>query len=378
VNDHVFSISLPTFQNGAEASAGGGPLRDFLGDEGNALVPLAAERVFEPTPCQNPLVFCGPTGVGKSHLVLGLAQRWREIHTQAKVIVLTGADFARSYAFAVQTDTTADHRQRIVQSSLFVLDGLEELIKKLPAQQELLHTLDHAIPEGVQVIVTSREPLSVDAPFLPGLVSRLSAGLVVPLAAPGPAARRAIVRQLAEACKAPMTDDAMELLADELPATVNELRHAILQLASAAQAETPVRSNAKRNSPTASESDVSPIDVSAVRHYLDQHAAERRPTVHQITVQVARRFRLKTAELQGKTRRREVVQARGVAMLLARRLTGASYASVGRHFGGRDHSTVMHACDRITEQLKSNASLRRVVEELTGAWVDVNHEVQTT
>jgi chromosomal replication initiator protein len=288
--------------------------------------------------------------VGKSHLTQGLAHRWRQAHQQSKVLAVTGADFARDYALAVQSDTVADHRARIAQASLFLLDGMEELAKKPGAQQELIHTLDAALVEGVQVIVASREPLSPGGPFLPGLASRLSRGLVVPLSPPGLAARRAILKKLLAGLSCSVSADGVELLAAELPGTATELRHALLQLCAA----------------TAREG--SSVDTSAVRQYLDERAAQRRATVPKIAATVARRFRIKAADLQGKTRRREVVQARGVAMLLARRLTGASYQTVGRHFGGRDHSTVMHACRRIAQQLKSDPALQQTVEELAGAW----------
>jgi chromosomal replication initiator protein len=150
---------------------------------------------------------------------------------------------------------------------------------------------------------------------------------------------------------APMTDAAAEVLAAELSGTVDELRHAVLELCESASEE-------------------NPVDEAAVRRFLAERSEQRRPTVNKIAAHVARRFHLKAADLQGKTRRREVVQARGVAMLLARRLTGASYQAVGRHFGGRDHSTVMHACRRIAEQLKSDPALKRTVEELASPWTD--------
>jgi chromosomal replication initiator protein len=232
-----------------------------------------------------------------------------------------------------------------------VIDGLEELIKKPGAQQELIHTLDVALAERVRIIVTSREPLSPGGPYLPGLASRLSGGLAIPLSHPGPAARRVLLGQLAQDLAAPLTEGAADLLAGELAGTVDELRHALIHLCDSVEED-------------------HPIEEAAVRRFLEERNERRRPTVNKIAAHVARRFRLKAADLQGKTRRREVVQARGVAMLLARQLTGASYQAVGRHFGGRDHSTVMHACRRIAEQLDSDPALKRTVEELASPWID--------
>jgi chromosomal replication initiator protein len=349
VNHSTFSISLESGPAAEEATSAG-PFREFVGDEENALV-KAVESALDPGSTCNPLVFSGPTGVGKSLLAQGLAQLWRQRRPEDRVSVVTGADFARSYAHAVQTDTLADHRAKLATAALVVLDGLEELVKKPAAQQELIYVLDAALAEGVRVIVTSREPLSPGGPFLPGLASRLSAGLVVPLAHPGPAARRVLVVKMVEELGVAITPEAAELLAGELPGTADELRHALLQLCEPADED-------------------SRVDEQAVRRFLEERTEQRRPTVNKIAAHVARRFRLKATDLQGKTRRREVVQARGVAMLLARRLTGASYQAVGRHFGGRDHSTVMHACRRITEQLKSDPALKRTVEELASPWAN--------
>jgi chromosomal replication initiator protein len=330
----------------------GWSLGEFVGDAQNAWLRVAADALLAPEPRYNPLVLGGPTGVGKSLLLHAVTERWRREHPQAKVTTLTGADFARGYAHAVQTDTVGDHRARLTRVSFLALDGLEELIKKPGAQQELVHTLDAALAEGVRVLVASRESLSPSGPFLPGLASRLSAGLVVPLAPPGAAARQAIVARLAQDAAAPWRPEALETLANELCGTGVELRQAVHHISQEAAGRS------------------APVDAAAVRRYLEERTEQQRPTVTKIASRVAKRFRLKAADLQGKTRRREVVQARGVAMLLARRLTGASYETVGRHFGGRDHSTVMHACRRVAEQVKTDPTLQQAVEELASPWAN--------
>jgi chromosomal replication initiator protein len=316
------------------------------------LAAAAIESVLGSESPYNPVVFCGPTGVGKSLLLQGIVERWRQENPQSKVVVIHGADFARSYGHAVHTDTVTDHRTRLVRASLIAFDGLEELTKKPGAQQELIHTLDAALEGAVQVVVASRESVVPGGAFLPGLASRLAAGLVVPVAPPGTLARRTLVDVLVQNAAVPWTAEAVEVLSADHCGTAVELRHAVFQINQGANGKS------------------QPIGGAAVRRFLEERAEQRRPTVTKIASRVAKRFRLKPADLQGKTRRREVVQARGVAMLLARRLTGASYEAVGRHFGGRDHSTVMHACRRIAEQVKSDPALERTVEELASPWAN--------
>ncbi len=351
--DGVFFISLaaPT-QDGPPADSSW-PLAEFVGDAENALVRVAAEAALAPAPRFNPLVLCGPTGVGKSHLLCGLTQRWRAEHPEAKAVLISGADFARSYANAVDTDTLADHRERLTQAAWLAVDGLEELRKKPAAQHELARILDAALAAGAQVVVASREPLSPGGALAPGLASRLAGGLVVPVAPPGLAARQALLEKTAAAISIAIDAEAVSLLASKLKGTAPELRNAVLQLHQQA---------------CESAADDRPINVAMVRRFLAERTEAQRPTLNKIAAQVARRYRLKTAELQSKTRRREVVQARGVAMLLARQLTGASYKTLGRHFGGRDHSTAMHACRRLAEQLRTDAALKRTLEELASPW----------
>ena len=327
-------------------------LREYIGSDENRLVQFAVQSLLERSPKYNPLVLHGPTGTGKSFLALGLAERWRETYPKHRVVVTCGADFARSYANAVDTDNLATFRKKSRSANLFVLDDVHLMQTKRAAQGELSRLIDALLDAGTVVLITGSKPPSGDDGLQPGLRSRLAGGLPVPLTAPGAPARRLLVRRLAEIHEVNLSHAAIELLAggssqDELQQwTVPRLNHAVMQLAHATELEKSV------------------VGAEQVRCFLEDQASEQQPTLRLITAKVGKYFSLTGRELRGPSRRRNVVRARGVAMLLARNLTGQSLESVGRYFGNRDHTTALHAC-RKTEALQhTDPAISRAMEEL--------------
>lgn len=323
------------------------PLREYVGDEENVLASFAAEALLEGRERCNPLVFVGPTGVGKSHLAWGLVERWKEAHPGQKAIVTTGADFARAYADEVETDTLADLRERYLTADLLLIDDVQELSGKRAAQQELQHLLDLLLADGRRVLITARQSPGEIPQFSEALASRLSAGLCVPLAAPGSLARRAILQRLATLHEVPLSESAVSHLAENMSGTVPMLSHAVAELEQAAR-------NGRHE-----------IDGEDVQGFLAEQSQTQRPSLRSIVGVVARYFRLKSADLKGPSRRTGVVQARSLAMYLARRLTDESLEQVGQHFGGRDHTTVLHACRKTQELVETDNDTRHMVEELT-------------
>jgi len=321
-------------------------LRDFIVGEENRLATVAARSILEPNTAYRPLVLYGPTGTGKSHLAAGLARRWNQRRPKRTATCATGADFARQYATAVEIHALDEFRARYRKAPLFVLDDLTELTGKDAAQQELAATIDGILAGGGRVIVTSRQsPLQMSA-FLPALASRLSAGLTVPLSSPGPLARAAILQQLATRRGARLTDEAARLMADALPVTAPRLNAALLELL---------------NTTEPADGD---IDACVVRQYLAARSGGRPPSLRSIASLTARYFELKVTDLKSPSRRRSVVQARAIAMFIARQLTGKSCAAIGRHFGGRDHSTVLHSCRQTEKRIKTDQAVGRAVDKL--------------
>lgn len=333
----------PSAQDGHRSST---PLEFFAGPE-NCLVEPAVSGVLgrQPTP-YNPLVLYGPSGTGKSHLARGLVATWKTNFPHSRVAYTTAVDFAREMADAFETQAVEDFRSRYRGVNLAVFEDVGELATRSAAQEELIRTLDAVIQRGGQVVVTTSSVPQETAGFAPTLQSRLSAGLCVPLALPGLDTRLAILQRWSTLREFNLADSMLRLLAEGLAGTVPELLGAMLQL------EVPAREEGR------------PINAHQIRDFLSQRDSTLRPKFRDIATATARHFGLRLGDLRGASRRRPVVTARDVAIYLCRQLTRESLSRIGEYFGGRDHTTVLHACRKTEELLLADPAIRQAIDQL--------------
>jgi chromosomal replication initiator protein len=344
----VGALTSPPAEGGFALALGGGPTwaSRFVAGPENALALGAVEDVCTRSTCpSNPLVLYGPTGIGKSHLAHAIACHVAEAQPGSSVVYESAADFARGFAEAVESRGVLPWREAHRSATLLVLDDLEQLADRLAAQIEFLHTIDSLRDTGDRIVVTARGVPSRIPHLLPALTSRLSAGLTVRLAAPGPATRLVVLRMIAAARDLSISEDALRLLADELAVTVPELSGALHDL------------NAGGNPGE-------PVDSRAAASYVRSRVGGRRATLRDIATHTARYYAMHVADLRGPSRRRNIANARAVAMYMARQLTDKSYCAVGKYFGGRDHTTVLHGCRKTKELMAQDTGLRQVVLEL--------------
>jgi chromosomal replication initiator protein len=313
----------------------------------NQLLAEAVDSLLHRSPSPyNPLVLCGPPGTGKSHVARGIARHWRS--QDRDVLFTNGADFARSFATALDKETIAGWRSRHRDTSLFILEDLTQLSGKGPAMSELLYTLDAVREQQGQVLLTTCLPPRHIAGIPPALAARLVGGLVLQLSPPGPAARLALVEQFARLCAIDLAPSATRLLADGLAVTPPELMGAITELS--------VRCKI----------DGEPITTDRVRAFVaaSRNTGAMRPSIRSIARLSARYFGLKPGELTSSTRRRAVVQARNVAIYLARQVSGNSLEQLGAYFGGRDHTTILHGYRTIESRYRTDPTIRQALSEL--------------
>ncbi len=318
----------------------------WAGDE-NRLAAVAVHSVFRKPGCSfNPLVLCGPSGIGKTLLLQTLLHRWKQVHGRSRVVYQSGSEFARQYADAIETQSLDEVRRENHHADLFALDDLQQITDKPLVQAELVRALDAVIGLGGQALIAAAVDPGRMPKLLPGLRSRLRGGLIVPLAKPAARTRRAILHWLALKREINLSADAAQLLAERIDGTPATLSGTLMVLHAAA-------------------ADGEVIDSARCQKHLSRTTKKQPPTLQAIATATARRFSLRLTDLRGPRRMRAIVTARGVAMYLSRHLTDRSLQQVGDYFGRRDHTTVLHNCRQTGRLLETDGSVRQAVEELS-------------
>jgi chromosomal replication initiator protein len=285
------------------------------------------------------IVLYGPSGVGKSHLLHGLVERQRRLVADIRIAFGTGADFARAFARAVDVDSVTEWRDKQRCCDLFVLDDLQELATKPAAQQELVYTLDSLSERESQSLLGIRQAPLDWTWMSPALRSRIEGGLIIPLVPPSANTAEFICREIS-------IEKALPTEPIRSGMTYEQLRTAVVGRA-----------------PCPS----------------DQYVTGKVPVLRslpKIAKLVAKQFQVKLSDLLGPSRRQSVVRARGVAIYLARVLLRLSLEEIGRYFGRRDHTTVLHSWRKTVKLIDSNATVKHEIDKLMQLLND-NFEIQT-
>ncbi|QGJ70903.1 Hypothetical protein PBC10988_26060 [Planctomycetales bacterium 10988] len=351
------------------------PVHDFWsGPENQVLIHLwenllkSPEAPEHPSP-ENPILLYGPSGVGKSHLVWGLAHLREQQLSQDKqingshsqfVCYETARQFADEYIQVYRASRTPgksnastdellpQFRERYLRLKLWVLEDIEDLAGKAGTQQALVGLWESLLGQRIQLIFTSKKPPHSWIELSPALRSRLAGGLSLPIAPAGPEARCALVENILSNRGIPFDQEAVRNLALKQPGGVRELLGAIHKLSTIRRLEG------------------GEIDAEGVKRLQSQAPPPLNPpTLSEIARQTARTFHRSVAELRSSSRRQAIVQARGVAIFLARELTNLSHEQIGQYFGGRDHTTILHADRATRRRVQQESALKQQVAELT-------------
>lgn len=322
----------------------------FVVGAGNRFAHAAAKAVAEaPARAYNPLFIYGGVGLGKTHLLQAIGHHVLTRSPAARVMYVSSERFTNDLINAIRDDKMVEFRQRYRNVDVLAIDDIQFLAGKERTQEEFFHTFNTLHESSRQLIISSdRAPREI--PTLEDrLRSRFEWGLIADIQPPDYETRVAILRKKAEKDHIVVPDEVAQYIAQRISSNIRELEGALSRLrAHAEMARTPIS-----------------VDLAAeVLKELLPQARVRPVTIPAIQRAVAEFFGIRIEEMKAKRRTKGVAFPRQVAMYLCRELTDASLPRIGEEFGGRDHTTVMHACDRVKHALADDAHLNAGVQSL--------------
>lgn len=331
-------------------------LDEFIVGESNRLAYEAAVRMAEAPAAEaasmSPLFIHGGCGMGKTHLVQGIAERFRRLHPEARVRVETGESFTNAYLSALQTGSIDRFRRNCRRVDLLVIDDVHFLADKKKTQEELLHTFDAAGMAGARLVLASDEHPGEIRAFSRALSSRLTAGLVARVDAPETALREALIKALCARRGLTIDDEAAVTLAASArgaggkAASVRDLEGVVTKVQAVS------RLLGTQGHITRLVVDAAHSDAGASR----RGGAPSRPVrLEDIIAGVCASLEVSPTEFRGRSRHRRVVLARWISAHLARELTTASFPDIARAMGRPTHSTIIAACKRLAEEIRQGA-----------------------
>lgn len=308
----------------------------------------AAER---PAGVYNPLFIHGGAGLGKTHLMHALGHAVRSANPRRRIAYLSAEQFTTQYVSAIRERKMDEFRRRYRQADVWLVDDVQFIADKERTEEEFFHTFNALTDLGKQIVLSSdRSPkeLHVDE----RLRSRFEAGLIADIRPPELETRVAILQQKASQEHTPIPDDVLLYMAELIQSNIRVLEGALIKLlAYASISHSPITQQMAG-------------DVLGA-YFADRSGGRRGLQPDDIKRLVAQAFGVTVDDINGASRSKGIVLARQVAMHLIRELTGASLPEIGRQFGGKDHTTVVHACRKIKALLAQDLAVAQQVARIT-------------
>jgi len=301
-----------------------------------------------PSRSYNPLFIYGGTGMGKTHLIQAIG-RFLICESKLRVVYTTSERFTNEVVSGIRQDRMAQMRQRYRSADVLIIDDIQMLGNKERTQEEFFHTFNELHDNQKQIVISSDAPPKDIHGLVDRVRSRFEWGLIADIQPPDLETKMAILAKKAEAMGVLLPDEVLTFIATRAKSNVRELEGALVKLVAV-------------NSLTGA-----PITMSMAQQTLKNllHQADRRLTIDGIQRAVAEKFGVKQSVLKEKSNTKVVVYPRQIAMFLAKELTTASYPEIGRAFGNKHHTTVLHSVEKIRAQRGSDPELNRILHSLT-------------
>jgi chromosomal replication initiator protein len=322
----------------------------FVVGNSNRFAHAACLAVAEmPSRAYNPLFIYGGVGLGKTHLMHAIAHRVLSEHPDWRVLYVSSETFTNELITCIRDDRMTQFRQRYRNIDVLLIDDIQFVAGKERTQEEFFHTFESLFGAHKQLVISSDKPPK-DIPTLEErLRSRFEWGLLSDIQLPDLETRIAILAKKAQMERLSVSDDVLLFIASRVDTNIRELEGALIRVIAYASITR------------------APLTLELAQEALENVVSLHRPrpiTIRAIQEEVARHYDLKPEDFKSKRRTRAIAFPRQVAMYLARELTDSSLPKIGEEFGGRDHTTVMHAHDKILKDRQKDPHLNHLLEEL--------------
>ena len=323
----------------------------FVVGDSNRFAHAASLAVAEaPARAYNPLFIYGGVGLGKTHLMQAIGHFVIENNPYYKVVYVSSEKFTNELINAIQKNKTASFRAKYRTVDLLLVDDIQFLAGKESTQEEFFHTFNALHEASKQIVISSDRPPKEIPTLEDRLRSRFEWGLITDIQAPDLETRIAIVQKKAAAEGWQLPNDVVAYIANLINSNIRELEGALIRVIA-------------YSSLTKREITIE-LAEEVLRDIISTQQATR-ITIPLIQQAVAEYFNLTVEDLKSKRRTQNIALPRQIAMYLARELTDSSLPKIGEEFGGRDHTTVMHGCERVKEYMGTDPSVNQAIKDLT-------------
>lgn len=322
----------------------------FVIGSGNRFAHAASLAVAEaPAKAYNPLFIYGGVGLGKTHLMHAIGHYVLDHNPSAKVVYLSSEKFTNEFINSIRDNKAVDFRNKYRNVDVLLIDDIQFLAGKEQTQEEFFHTFNTLHEESKQIIISSDRPPKEIPTLEDRLRSRFEWGLITDITPPDLETRIAILRKKAKAEGLDVPNEVMLYIANQIDTNIRELEGALIRVVAYSSLI-----NKDINADLAAE---------ALKDIIPS-SKPRVITIHEIQRVVGEHFNVKLEDFKAKKRTKSVAFPRQIAMYLSRELTDFSLPKIGEEFGGRDHTTVIHAHEKISKLIQSDAQFQKQLNEI--------------
>ncbi|TSC87005.1 MAG: chromosomal replication initiation protein [Parcubacteria group bacterium Gr01-1014_8] len=314
----------------------------------NQLAHAAAKAVIErPGLAYNPLFIYGSTGHGKTHLIQAIGNYFKKTHANKKVFYVTSERFTTDFLNAIRAGKASGFKDQYQQYDVLIMDDVQFIANTEKTQEELFHVFNRLHDDNKQIVFSSDKHPNMMPGFEDRLKGRFSAGMIAEIPEPDVESRISIIRAKIEQLGFNIPDDIISYIAESVRGNIRELEGILNMIVCKSQLKGKVISHA----------DVRML----IKHNVRPNKGV---SMDEVVRRIAQYYEVAEKSIYEKTRKKEVVKPRQVIMYILREEFSVSYPSIGEKLGGRDHTTVIHSCEKIKEEAKRNPSLEQELEHV--------------